>query len=104
MVIAPKETEKSLNWTDAISYCASLNSRGYTDWRLPSANDFNYLWRNRMTTGFDGIYWCADHQEDFKATFQYFCFGYAGIKSTDYRDNYFLVRAVRGSPDNKTKG
>ncbi len=97
MEIAPKETEKSLNWNDAVSYCAMLNVKGYSDWRLPSMNDFNYLWKKRMTTGFDGIYWSSDSEEDFRANFQYFCFGYSGIKSVDFKDNYFLVRAVRGS-------
>lgn len=40
---APKSTEVILSWKDAITYCASINVDGKSDWRLPTIIEMQLL-------------------------------------------------------------
>lgn len=43
-------SSKEMRWSDAVSYCKSLNEGGYSDWRLPNIDELKTLLNaNRVT-------------------------------------------------------
>ena len=80
------------------SYAAGLarahNGGGYTDWYLPSKDELNKLYLNRIAIGgFAGNYYWSSTEYDFDyAWYQYFTVGYRGNSAKNY-SNY--VRAIR---------
>ena len=44
--IAPKETERKLNWHEAKMYCFSLNVDGIVGWRLPTIKELQIVYEN----------------------------------------------------------
>jgi hypothetical protein len=79
----------------AAKLCADLVLNGYSDWYLPSRDELNKLYINRISIGgFDeyGFYWSSSEFSAATLWIFYFDFGYAG----SYGKGYTLyVRAVR---------
>ncbi len=58
---------KAGTWGHAVNYCRSLNYGGYTDWRLPSADELTHLHRHEGQTFEnyrDGDFWSSTPTTD----------------------------------------
>ena len=78
----------------AARLCGDLVLGGYSDWYLPSRDELNKLYLNRVAIGGFAVnfYWSSTDSDNYGAWYFYFTNGSAGIGykvSTDY------VRAVR---------
>ena len=79
----------------AARLCGDLTEGGYSDWYLPSKDELNKLWINRVAIGGfdnDADYWCSTEYDNNFAWTQYFNDGsqfYFPKTSTKY------VRAIR---------
>jgi len=78
----------------AAYYCATLDEGGYTDWFLPSKDELNKLWINRVAIGgfADYYYWSSSVYYAPSAWGQYF---YVDYQNYYLKTNYLRVRAVR---------
>lgn len=80
------------------SYAAGLarahNGGGYNDWYLPSKDELNKLYLNRVAIGgfADANYWSSSESNANNAWSQYF---YNGGQYSNLKDYIFRVRAVR---------
>jgi hypothetical protein len=94
--VAPKESEKELQWNDAISYCRSLNIGGYTDWHLPDYDELNFMYQNLNTKGLGGFsdswYWSSSKYHANHSWVQRFS---DGSQHGSYNINTYSVRSVR---------
>jgi hypothetical protein len=74
--------------------CDHLTEGGYSDWYLPSKEELNKLYLNKVTIGgFAGdLYWSSSEGNAYYAWFQDF---YNGTQYGDYKVNGDRVRAVR---------
>ena len=95
--IAPKSTEKQLSWYDAVEYCKNLVVDGKSDWRLPSKDELDQMYKNKnsMPSGekfASKWYWSSSERAATLAWFQFFSDSsqYATNKTTKQ-----YVRAVR---------
>jgi hypothetical protein len=78
----------------AARLCGDLTEGGYSDWYLPSKDELNQLYINRVAIGgfSDNGYWSSTEYASNLAWAQYFNFGV----QTDVSKNYPLyVRAIR---------
>ncbi len=93
-------TEKIISQNgEGITYAAGLarayNGGGYTDWYLPSKDELNKLYLNRVGVGGfdDGVYWSSsEHNAGDGAWLQLF---YDGYQNGNAKGNTHRVRAVR---------
>ena len=86
------------NWTDAKTACDELVLNGYTDWRLPSKGELEYIYSNvyklRLKAGVSpATYWSSTENGSSGAWCFAFDYGKATIDSAEYSTYY--VRAVR---------
>ena len=74
--------------------CRQYTGGGYTDWYLPSLDELNKLYINRVAIGgfASASYWSSSENHPSGAWGQYFASGYQG---DDYKDFTSYVRAVR---------
>jgi Protein of unknown function (DUF1566)/Putative metal-binding motif len=82
-------------WNIAARICGDLVLGGYNDWYLPSTNELNQLYINRVAIGgfASNGYWSSSVGFNNNAWFQYFSNGAEGINNKV--NNFFLVRAIR---------
>lgn len=78
----------------AAQLCNDLTAGGYTDWFLPSKDELNKLYINKVVIdGFaDNLYWSSSEYSETHACFQNFDIG---IQGDHFKLNTFRVRAVR---------
>ncbi len=78
----------------AASICAALTFGGYTDWYLPSENELNQLYLNRVAIGgfYTYSYWSSSEYSNTGAWYQDFIEGDQGY---DVKSPTRAVRAVR---------
>jgi hypothetical protein len=81
----------------ATSYAAGLarayRGGGYTDWYLPSKDELNKLYLNRIAIGgADGFYWSSSEYDFTSAWLQYFS---SGLLFYDAKASREYVRAIR---------
>ena len=73
--------------------CADLDLGGYSDWYLPSKDELDKLFINRVAIGgFNGVYWSSSEYDDFFVWIQ--DFGNSG-QGFGGKEDLFYVRAVR---------
>ena len=79
----------------AARLCGNLIEGGYSDWFLPSKDELNKVWLNRVAIGGLSIseYWTSSEYSNFQAWFQSFASG--GTMNFASKSNLFRVRAVR---------
>ena len=78
----------------AAKLCGDLVLNGYSDWWLPSKNELNKLYINRIAIGgFDpNLYWCSTEDPSYGALTQDFS---NGAQANASKGLLFYVRAVR---------
>ncbi|MEO6405008.1 MAG: DUF1566 domain-containing protein [Ferruginibacter sp.] len=77
----------------AAKLCYDLVLNGYSDWYLPSKDELNKLYINRIAIGgFSGAYWSSTENGNTQAWYQVFTNGAQAILS---KDNVFGVRPVQ---------
>ena len=82
--------------TSAAVYCSELVSGGYSDWFLPSKNELNQMYVNKvaLNTSFSaaGNYWSSSESAANRAWFQSF---FVGAQFDDTKNVGYYVRPVR---------
>ena len=78
----------------AAKLCFDLTIGGHNDWHLPSKDELNKLFINRLLIGgfSNKYYWCSSHHGHNTAQNQHF---EDGSKGNNYRHCALCVRAVR---------
>ena len=82
-------------WQGAKKACQNYKANGYRDWRLPSKNELNKLYRAKSTVGgffTDVGYWSSTENGALNAWYQYFN---DGFQVGDHKYDINRVRAVR---------
>lgn len=79
-----------MDWNDAKKACADLGE----EWKLPSKDELNYLYQNRVAIGGfkDGPHWSSTETSSNFAWYQLFNSGFQSYDSKDYAG---YVRAIR---------
>jgi hypothetical protein len=111
MYSAPDDAPVTMTFNEAQQYAAKLNAYGHGDWRVPTADELNVLFKNRAAIGgFDvsgsdlnGWYWSSSTYDEFYALGQRFRDGSQYICG---RLSHSSVRLVRTEipRSNLTKG
>lgn len=89
--VAPKETAIKANWDEANLYCTFCNHNGYTDWRLPTIEELDYIY-NSKNDFVGSYYWSSTEYRGNYAWLQYFSSSGQHFKHKGYS---YYVRAVR---------
>lgn len=78
----------------AARLCGDLVQGGYSDWYLPSRNELNAIYTNRVAIGGIGsnVYWSSSELTNNNASSQNFAFG---TQSSVAKFNTYYVRAIR---------
>ena len=86
------------NWEDATNICSNYRSGGYSDWRLPTKEDLNLLYKQKDTLGgfINYKYWSNEElpskEDDDSAYYENFTNGTQGKAA---QSDIYTVRAVR---------
>ena len=82
--------------TSAAVYCSELTYGGYSDWFLPSKDELNQMYVNRvaLATSFstDSLYWSSSEFASVSAWTQYFA---SLLQAANDKGNGYYVRPVR---------
>jgi len=81
--------------SNAAKLCYDLSLNGYTDWYLPSKDELNQLWSNRVTIGGFAAYAYWSSSEAGAGVAWYQNFGGFFNQDFDPKDGTYYVRAVR---------
>jgi hypothetical protein len=81
----------------AARLCYDLVLNGYSDWFLPSQDELNKLYLNRLVIGgfANAIYWSSSEIDFIDVWIQSFEDGEDGVQYNLYKDYSFRVRAIR---------
>ena len=84
------------DWNSAKQLCDNYNEGGFSDWRLPTKNELNFIYlllhRRKMGGFASNYYWSSTEEDDNDAWIQYFNSGNQASYSKASKDK---VRAVR---------
>ena len=87
LYLAPKETEKELDWDEAVDYCKSLSGE------LPTLGELQFLYDNCKEEFQDTGYWSSFHESAIDSWSMYFTNG--NRPSGTLKTYRYRVRAVR---------
>jgi len=93
---------KKFTWKESNEYCKSLMFVGYSDWRLPTKEELEYLINRKYSPSIDPIFECKPSWYWSSSTYAYdpiyACLAhfYDGYIHHDYRGCVHFIRAVRG--------
>ena len=82
----------------AAQICYDLVLGGYDDWYLPSKDELNELYKNRLEIGgfdYTGVYWSSSENDNYNAWNQRFSDGYQANYYSTNKNFAYRVRAVR---------
>ena len=89
------ESEKRLNWFDAVEYCKKNNAR------LPSVKEFDILWKKNNKAsdikGFDGSvsYWTSNETDNKKGAYPFYFID--GRDGWYYKQDHYGVRCIKNN-------
>lgn len=71
--VAPT-ADVTMAWSDANSYCNNLTLYGYSDWRLPTLQELQFMCQNKSSIGGFGssAYWSSDYYNSYSHYWVYF--------------------------------
>ena len=100
LILASKETETKLSWSDAIEYCSKLSSNGFNDWRLPSKDELKELYKNKDSLDskeafIENNYWSSSEFSSTDAWGQYFYYGNPTNANKPYATYVRAVRSIK---------
>ena len=83
-----------MKWSQAINACEGLSYGDYDDWYLPSKEELNAMYQERLSIGgfFNAWYWSSTRRNTYYAYYQDFTDG--SIFFEEYADTY-RVRCIR---------
>ena len=86
LYLSPKETEKELNWYNAMEYCKSLEGT------LPTLGELQFLYDNCKEEFQPTFYWSSSQDSD---TLSWLMGFYAGYKYQNFKISLSRVRPIR---------
>lgn len=100
MYATPGDAPATMSWKEALAYAGNLNEHGFRDWRLPTKDELDVLFKNSAAIGgFDdsslypgGWYWTSSEDSASAAWRQRFSDGRQNILN---KDKSAAVRCVR---------
>lgn len=101
MYTTPADAPLTMHFNEATNYARNLDAHGHKDWRLPTANELNVLFNNRVAIGsFDqsgsypsGRYWSNTPDGDWGLCAQRFS---DGAQRYNAHADHSSVRCIRG--------
>lgn len=94
MIVSANDLSGTADWDEAVKYCLDHRGGGFSDWRLPTMEELDLLYKSKQLVG-DFVrfsYWSSTEYAEHFAWFQNF---YNGIQDNDFKDNTCYVRAIR---------
>jgi hypothetical protein len=101
MYVTPTDTPLPLPFEHARQYAAKLDAHGHSDWRLPTKDELNVMFENRIAIGgfsltglgpAGSVYWSFTQGSKFEACSQRFR---DGAQFRDYTGFHSNVRCIR---------
>ena len=99
LIAETQDQSTSSAWFDAQNFISdpanhSASGQNYTDWRLPTKNELNLLYLQRLVVGgfVPGYYWNSNESGSTAAWLQYFL---NGAQGTGTQNTSYFVRSVR---------
>ena len=94
LIVALNDQATEASWTTANKICDNLELNGYSDWYLPTKEELNQLYLNKITIGgfTSNWYWSSTEAVNINGWLQYFNNGNQNYVNK-FNKNY--VRAVR---------
>lgn len=92
--VAPT-ADVTMTWNDANSYCNNLTLYGYSDWRLPTLQELQFMCQNKSSIGGFGSsnYWSSDYYNSGNHYMVYF--GTSCSYDWYGNTNHYYVRPIR---------
>jgi hypothetical protein len=98
LVCANQQYQKKLNWDDAVLYCSLLMIDGYSDWRMPTILELQYLSNLSLNECAGKYYWSSDVRNDDIVCVQFFDEKLSKRHQVNQSKNHqCFVKPVRGS-------
>ncbi len=87
-----------MNWNNAMAYCANLKLAGFDDWILPSKEQFEALYTNKiqLKNSVSDLYWSSSPKVS-NSSYAWFVNFKFGNGTWDDKSHSNLVRCVRDS-------
>lgn len=102
LIIAPKETEVQLSWEDAMEYCDNLKVDGYTNWRLPTRFELQFLIETQPTEfDCDLSYWTSTERNYDSPGAEFILCSNCDLYQSCWKEQKLFVRAIRRVKNNK---
>lgn len=94
LVVSKQDLSATADWNEAIQFCTDYREGGFDDWRLPTIDELNLVYKNKDQVGsfVRFSYWSSTEYAGHFAWFQNF---YTGTQDNDFKDNTCYVRAIR---------
>ena len=94
LVAATSDEVSILTWAGAITACNNKTTNGFDDWYLPSKDELNKLYLNKVNVGgfVNYLYWSSSEINDGNAWLLYFL---NGGQYSNAKDGSVRVRAIR---------
>lgn len=80
-----------ISWQAANSYCDNMTAYGHSDWRMPTVEELEMMWANRISIG--GFYDYHEETDEYYETYSYY------HSSTVYSSQHYRIKWDDGSRD-----
>ena len=94
LIVSKQDLSATADWDEAIKFCTDHRAGGFDDWRLPTIDELDLVYKNKDHVGsfVRFSYWSSTEYAGHFAWFQNF---YNGMQDNDFKDNTCYVRAIR---------